>query len=139
MNKHFFKLFIIIVIACMFMPSCASIVSKSSYPVSIDSNPQGAEIVIKNRKGEDVYNGTTPATIKLKSSSSYMRGEKYTIIIKAPGHMEQTAYVGSKLNGWYGANIFLGGIIGFFIVDPATGAMFQLDSTPINLTLPKAE
>jgi hypothetical protein len=36
-----------------------------------------------------------------------------------------------KLNGWYFGNVFLGGLIGMLIVDPATGAMFRLDNDEI--------
>jgi len=138
MKKTQFKLFVIVLAIGLLMPGCASIVSKSSYPVSINSNPQGAELVIKNRKGKEIYNGVTPATVKLDASSSYMKGEKYTVSFNAFGYHEQTVNIGSKLDGWYGANLFIGGIIGWFIVDPLTGAMFKLDDTPVNVTLQKA-
>lgn len=137
MNKHIFKSFAIIAIIGLLMPSCASIVSKTAYPVSINSNPQGATLVIKDRKGKDVYKGATPATVKLDASSSYMRGEKYEINIKAPGYAEQIVYIGAKLDGWYFGNILFGGLIGMLIVDPLTGAMYKLDDTPINITLPR--
>jgi len=42
------------------------------------------------------------------------------------------------VNGWYFGNILLGGLIGMLIVDPATGAMYRLDSDYINETLSTA-
>ena len=48
----------------------------------------------------------------------------------------QTVTVDTKANGWYiGGNILLGGLIGWLIVDPATGAMWTLDTKEINATL----
>lgn len=138
MSKHSLTLLAIAAIFCIFSSSCASIVSKSSYPISINSNPLGAEILIKDKKGLDVYKGVTPATVKLDASNSYMRGERYEITFKATGYAEQTIYIHSKLNGWYWGNILFGGVIGMLIVDPITGAMYKLDDTPINVTLPKA-
>jgi len=32
-----------------------------------------------------------------------------------------------SVNGWYFGNLFIGGLIGMLIVDPATGAMYRLD------------
>ena len=37
--------------------SCASIVSKSSYPISINSAPSEAKIVIKDKKGIEIFSG----------------------------------------------------------------------------------
>ncbi|HEY5968354.1 MAG TPA: hypothetical protein VIU35_10260, partial [Chitinophagaceae bacterium] len=36
-----------------------------------------------------------------------------------------------KLNGWYFGNLLIGGLIGLLIVDPATGAMYRLESKDI--------
>lgn len=42
----------------------------------------------------------------------------------------------TKVNGWYiGGNLLFGGVIGWLIVDPATGAMWKLDTNEINVTL----
>lgn len=42
----------------------------------------------------------------------------------------------SSIEGWYFANILLGGgIIGMLIVDPATGGMWSLDTENISTTL----
>jgi len=43
------------------------------------------------------------------------------------------------LDGWYIAgNLLFGGLIGYFIVDPATGAMWTLKNLHANLSLQKA-
>jgi hypothetical protein len=43
--------------------------------------------------------------------------------------------VDSRINGWYVGNIVFGGLIGWLIVDPLTGAMWALDAEHVNGTL----
>ena len=40
-----------------------------------------------------------------------------------------------KLNGRYFGNLLLGGVIGTLIIDPATGAMYKLETEFLNETL----
>lgn len=40
-----------------------------------------------------------------------------------------------KIDGWYFGNILLGGLFGMLIVDPATGAMYKLETEFLNETL----
>ena len=47
---------------------CSSIISKSNYPVVINSNPEKSVFEIVNRDGLKVHAGETPATVMLKSS-----------------------------------------------------------------------
>jgi hypothetical protein len=47
--------------------------------------------------------------------------------------------VGSKVEGWYWGNILFGGLIGMIIVDPATGAMYKLDTEAVDVSLVKLE
>ena len=41
----------VVSVACILMSACASIVSKSSYPVTIASNPPGATFTVKKSGG----------------------------------------------------------------------------------------
>ncbi|MEW6291598.1 MAG: hypothetical protein AB1545_17315, partial [Thermodesulfobacteriota bacterium] len=48
----------------------------------------------------------------------------------------QVITVESKANGWYIlGNLLFGGLIGYLIVDPATGAMWNLTPDKIDTTL----
>jgi hypothetical protein len=40
--------------------------------------------------------------------------------------------VDSRINGWYVGNIVFGGLIGWLIVDPLTGAMWTLNTEHVN-------
>ena len=106
---------------------CASIVSKSSYPVAIISNPQQAEITITDETGKTIYSGKTPTTVTLDTKSGYFKGKDYTVTFNKDGYAKHTAEIKRGVDGWYIAgNIVFGGLIGWFIVDPATGAMWTL-------------
>lgn len=115
--------------------SCATVFGRTSYPVSISTNPPGATVSITNKKNSEVYRGATPATVKLKSRSGYFSRAEYHVKLSSPGYEEQIIPVYYKLNGWYFGNLFNGGLIGMLIIDPATGAMWKLDTPPINVTL----
>ncbi|GLP96471.1 hypothetical protein [Paraferrimonas sedimenticola] len=122
MNKKILAL----VMGCALASGCSSIVSKSDYAVAINSNPGGASFVITNRDGQKVESGVTPSTVTLSSSSGYFKGESYTVVLQKEGYSEKTYTLTSSIDGWYFGNILLGGLIGMLIVDPATGAMYNL-------------
>jgi len=119
----------------MLLSSCASIVSKGSYPVSINSAPSEAKILIKDKKGIEVFSGQTPATIKLRAGSGFFGKARYQVTFSKSGYDTKTVPVEFKLDGWYFGNILLGGLIGMLIVDPATGAMYKLETEFLNETL----
>ena len=117
------------------LSACASIFSKSNYPVSINSTPQGASFSITNRAGESVSNGTTPEVVTLKASSGYFKTESYTISLAKDGLESHSFTLSSSVDGWYFGNILLGGLIGMLIVDPASGSMYSLpDRVDVPLT-----
>ncbi|MDP4240831.1 MAG: hypothetical protein Q8904_15315 [Bacteroidota bacterium] len=119
----------------MVLSSCASIVSRSSWPLTVKSEPIGASVQITNRQGISVFSGQTPATILLKSSAGFFTAESYLIKLTLDGYAEKTIPVNCRLNGWYFGNIIFGGVIGLLIVDPATGAMYRLDTPYIDEAL----
>lgn len=108
---------------------CASIVSKSRWPVSINSNPEGAAVTVKNREGMEVHKGITPTTATLSSYGGFFSSADYQCYFEKDGYSPSTSPLSSRLNGWYFGNLLFGGCIGLLLVDPATGAMWQLDST----------
>jgi len=117
--------------SCLGMTACASIVSKSSYPVTISSNPPGASFTIKKANGVAMSTGITPATITLGSSFGYFQPAKYIVEFNRKGVTQSMPLI-AGINGWYFANLVSWGIIaGMLIVDPATGAMWRLDDTVI--------
>jgi hypothetical protein len=116
-------------IAALSVCSCASIVSKSNWPVTVTSTPPGAKVTITNdRNGQALHVAETPTTVTLRSGAGFFRTARYKVEYSRPGFAPTTSYVSADMNGWYAGNIVFGGLIGLLIVDPATGAMFRLPS-----------
>ena len=134
--KFLSKTLSLIVIITIFS-SCATIVSKSRWPLTVNTNPNGAKVEITDKRGIVVYNGNTPATMYLKSGAGFFAKQSYKVKLSMDGYGEKIIPLECHLNGWYIGNIILGGIIGFLIVDPATGAMYKLDREFINETFTK--
>jgi hypothetical protein len=126
------------ILACLplvALASCATIVSKTSYPVNITSNPSGCRVVVKKADGSVVHQGTTPATVTLSSRGGYFKPAKYTLEFSKPGLPSQNLALTAEMNGWYMGNILIGGLVGMLVVDPASGAMWSLpDNVNANLT-----
>jgi hypothetical protein len=120
------------------LTGCASIVSKSSWPITINSSPSEAKISIKDKKGIEIYTGSTPATLKLKSGAGFFSKARYQVTFEKAGYEKKVVPVEFKLNGWYWGNIIFGGPLGLLIIDPATGAMFKLETEFLNETLTKS-
>lgn len=113
---------------CVFITAgCASILGKSDYPVVINSTPSGASIIIADQAGKQVFAGTTPTTATLKSGRGYFKGNDYTIKFMADGYSSVDVPIKRGTSAWYIlGNIVVGGLIGWLIVDPITGAMYTL-------------
>ena len=121
------KVLAICVAVFLVTTGCASLVSRSSYPVEITSDPDRADFVILDGEGETIHEGVTPATITLEAGNGYFSGADYTVMFAKPGYAVHTAEMKRGIDGWYiVGNIFIGGLIGWLIVDPITGAMWTL-------------
>jgi len=138
MKKSLFPLSAVLLLMVTLFSSCASIFSKTSYPIAINADPQGATISITNKKGVEIFNGTAPTAVSLKAGAGFFVKAAYQITISAPGYSPKTASVVFKLNGLYFGNILLGGVIGMVFIDPATGAMWKTNTTTVNAILSKA-
>src|SRR3569833_1632021 len=79
----------------------------------------------KQKKKQD----RTPTKKKHKKKRGYFSGKEYIITIAKSGYRNQTILVKTRPNGWYLAgNLQIGGLIGYLIVDPLTGAMRTNDT-----------
>lgn len=134
MNKKILKNSIVSAFLAMSVTGCSTIVSDSTYPVSIQSSPANSEFVIKDQDGIVIHQGKTPTSVTLESSHGYFQKAKYTITFKKEGFKDTSHTLVAGLDGWYIGNILFGGLIGLLIVDPATGAMWKLpEETSANL------
>ena len=111
-----------------FLVSCASIVSESKYPVMVSSNPPGATVTIKDENGSQIIKTKTPTVVTLAAGDGYFDAEAYTFVFEKEGYDMSMHTMTANLDGWYFGNIIFGGLLGILVVDPATGAMWKLDS-----------
>ena len=134
-NQKYLRVTVILMTAVFFFSSCASIVSKSAYPLSINSTPSGATISVKDKRGIEVFLGNTPAVVQLKASAGFFEKAEYQVKFSSLGYDDKIVPVNFSIDGWYFGNILFGGLIGMLIVDPATGAMWKIDTEFLNTTL----
>lgn len=116
---------------------CATIVGSPTHVMPISSTPSEATVLITDEKGVEIFKGATPTSVTLqKSDGSYWGKKSYTVKISKAGYEVQTIPVTASANGWYiGGNIIFGGLIGWFIVDPLNGHMYNLSPENITATL----
>lgn len=119
------------------LAGCASIVGEKEQTVTINSSPSDANVVITDEKSVEVHSDTTPTTVQLrKSDGSYFGGKTYTVELSKDGYETRTMMINATPNGWYiGGNLIFGGLIGWLIVDPLTGAMYNLSPDTLNASL----
>ena len=129
------KLLLLLTIVPVLLSGCASIVDGGPRTVQVSSDPPGAKLTIFNKMGKEVCVQTTPATISLKRAKGYFSGEDYKLVFEHADYYPYETHIKSKVNGWYFGNLGFGGLIGFLIVDPATGAMFTLSPNELDCNL----
>jgi hypothetical protein len=122
---------LIMVLVCFVFSGCASIVGKDVFPVSFQSNPDGANITVKDEHGMVLFSGKTPTMFTLSAGKSYFHAKSYIVSFSKSGYADQTVTLKSTISGWYFGNILFGGLIGMLIVDPITGKMWKLPDTPV--------
>jgi hypothetical protein len=125
--KRLFQFIVSVMVIHFLVSGCASIVGKTNYPITINSQPDRAQIRIIDETGKAVFEGNTPTTVTLKSGRGYFKGHNYTISFKKEGYNDYQTEIHRGISGWYIAgNLVFGGLIGWLIVDPLTGAMWTL-------------
>lgn len=138
MNISYLKFSAPLLASVFLLSSCATIVSKSIYPLAINSTPSNATVSITDKKGKEIYLGKTPAKVKLKAGAGFFSRAEYQVKFSSPGYDDKIVPVNFKVDGWYFGNLFLGGVLGMLIIDPASGAMWKIESEFLNETLEKS-
>lgn len=118
---------------------CASIINSTSAPVAITSTPADAHFVIKNEDGREVHSGETPESVTLKKYNGYFDGADYTVTFTKPGYDPVTAQVNTTTSAAYAlGNLVFGGLLGYLVVDPLSGAMWEFNPEELNVSLEPA-
>ncbi len=115
-----------IMLSFLCLSACARIVSHNVYPVIVDSSPDGVPFIIKNQAGIQVESGVTPQQVTLKANVGYFEAESYAVSFNKEGFQTGPFILDTSLDEWYFGNLLFGGFIGMLIIDPITGAMWEL-------------
>ena len=114
-------------LAAAFLIGCATLFKGTNEEISINSDPQRAQIFING----DLY-GETPISVQLESKKTY------TIEFKKEGFQTKTFQLNNHVGaGWIVLDV-LGGLVPV-IVDAATGAWYHLDQKNVNMILEKQQ
>ncbi|MBI5574919.1 MAG: hypothetical protein HY896_00985 [Deltaproteobacteria bacterium] len=131
MQKHMITIAELVAAVFFFMSvtGCATIIKGDKQTVNLKTIPQGANCDVYNNKTNDrISTVTTPASLTLDRGRGYFRSSQYRIRCTGTDNSAQEAILDGNPNGYYlGGNILLGGLIGYLIVDPLTGAMWTLE------------
>ena len=130
---------IFVILIFLFLTSCASLVKDADQKIVINTYPDNATITIRNSRGIVVKKTSSPDFFSLaRSDGSYFGAESYTVEISKPNYQTKSLKIESKANNWYKfGNLAFGFILGWLVVDPITGNMYDLYPTNINEILVK--
>jgi hypothetical protein len=120
---------------CTALSGCATIVHSGPRSVPIASEPPGAKVSIYDRSNTLVMTNTTPFVAQLPMRFGYFKAQNYRLEFQLAGHAPAVVNLDSSVSGWYFGNLLLGGLIGMLIVDPLTGAMYNLEPGKIDQPL----
>jgi hypothetical protein len=105
---------------------CATIMNRGPREIPIASQPAGAKVSIYNRANQLVTTETTPFVAQLTPKHRFFVGNRYRVRFEMEGYEPAEVTLKPRIGAWYFSNFVFGGVVGFLIVDPATGAMFRL-------------
>lgn len=122
-------LFAILILSMMvYFNGCATIIKGGSQTIPLTSSPDGAEVTVYNSSNTVLYKGTTPTQITIEKGKGYFKKEMLRIVVEKQGYQTRDISLTPSASGWYiGGNLLIGGLIGWLIVDPLTGAMWHFD------------
>ncbi len=121
----------------MLTSGCATIMGDKSQNLSINSNPTGTNFEVIDETGKVVHNGVTPAQVDLpKHSGSYFGKKEYKIRFNKDGYQSETVQLKTSANGLYVlGNFVFGGPVGWFLVDPNNGGMYNISPNKVDTSL----
>ena len=118
--------FVMMALCAVIFSGCASICSKSQYPVTITTNAPDANILVRNAdSGMVIQEGKSPLLLTLPASKSFFSPATYQCEVKA-SEKKQYRAISANIDPWFFGNFIFGGFIGMAI-DGASGAAYKLE------------
>jgi hypothetical protein len=126
MKKVFMAMMLLVL--CLGLWNCATIVSTTSQKIQLNSNPAGANVSIQSQGGGEASSVTTPAKVSLKRKS------EYDLTFEKEGYQPEKATIEQNFNPLFLGNLLIGGLIGM-VVDLFSGAVFKLDPAKVEVQM----
>lgn len=119
------------------LAGCATIIGDSTQTIPIVTNPDGVNFKITDESGVVVQQGVTPARVTLnKHNGGYFGKKQFQVTFEKEGYQPVSTMITANANGKYIlGNFFLGGPIGWLVVDPFNGGMYNLNPSNIAVDL----
>jgi len=138
--KKFINLSSIVLVLILLLSSCATIIHGGDQDITINTSPSGAKVKIINlNDNTEVGSYVSPCIVNLDRGYDFFEKGLYSVEIEKAGYSKKIIRIKGGVDGWYAAgNFFLGGLLGWLLIDPATGAMWKLKPDMIFITLPEA-
>ena len=129
------KIQLFLILMLLTCSGCSTIMCGSEKTISIQSTPVAASFEIEDASGRVIAHGVTPNTVTLKRGGGWFKQAGYTIWFERDGYEPVGLPIKQKMEvGWYlGGNAIVGGLIGWIIVDPLTGAMWTIEDVQVYL------
>jgi hypothetical protein len=100
--------------------ACATANTESGQGITVRSNSSDtAATVVEAQSGSTVASGKTPLTLRMGTMEGLFRGGKYEITVAKPGFPKRKFSMNFP-------TVTMGGLIAWIIVDPANGALYQI-------------
>jgi hypothetical protein len=116
---------------------CATIMKGTRQRVSVFAAPSGSQVTIYDSSGSVITSQMAPCTVRLARGSGFFSAAEYRVQVEKQGHAPAIFTISGSLGGgWYiVGNFFIGGLVGWLIVDPLSGAMWNLHPRAVNAVL----
>jgi hypothetical protein len=118
--------------AVALLGGCSSMLCGPTQSVSIDSKPQGAEVLVYDWNGEVVFSKTTPCVAHLDRGNGDYEHANYVVLVRKEGFAPVQIHLNGKVNRAYLLNTL--NIVGFAI-DPITHSMWSLSPDAVSAEL----
>jgi len=121
----------IVLLACFLisLTGCATIIKGSTGNVNIKTEPADAAVrIVDLRSGQTIHDAKTPLMVSLKRGAGFFMNGRYKAIIEKNGYETKEIKFSGEINAWYllGNIVLPGGLLGYLVIDPFTGAMWNL-------------
>jgi hypothetical protein len=114
---------------------CATLVNGTHAELRIRSQLSDAHFELRDYEGHEVASGVTPAVVNVSRSRGPYRAAQYDLRVTKDGYFPIRTRIQSRLDNWFWIDWIT--LLGGFIVDPLTGAMWNIIEPPEQILTPQ--